>query len=138
MAGTAPASVVYRDDEVLCFMGIQPSAPGECMVIPLTHVDHFTDLDEALAAKVMAVAHRVGRRVREAFEPERVGFVVHGYGVPHAHLLVVPQHGPDHVTSDRFARVVGGEVAFGVEHVPVPPRDALNRDAERIRAGLRG
>lgn len=99
------------------------------MVIPLAHVDHFTDMNEDLVAHAMRVAHRVGRRLRDAFSPERVGYVVHGYGVAHAHVLIVPQHGPHDITSGRFARVRDGEVVFTLEGVPVTPRETLDRHA---------
>lgn len=133
VAGRAPASVVFRDDRSMCFMGIRPSSPGECMVIPLSHIDHVTDLDEDLAAHLMRVAHRVGRRMREAFLPQRVGYVVHGYGVAHAHLLIVPQHGPHDITSGKFARVHAGEVVFSLDGVPVTPRETLDRQAQMLR-----
>ena len=41
VAGESPASVVYEDERVLALMNIRPIHPGECMVIPKQHVDHF-------------------------------------------------------------------------------------------------
>ena len=75
-------------------MTIQPFAPGECTVIPLAHVDHFTDLDDATSERIILVAQRIVRWMRTGFMPPRVGMLVHGYGVPHAHFILVPQHGP--------------------------------------------
>jgi histidine triad (HIT) family protein len=112
VAGTGPASRIYEDADIISFMALRPTAPGECLVIPKAHIDHFTDIPEALAARLMVIALRIGRRVRTYFRPERVGFLVHGYGVPHAHLIIVPQTGAHHLTSDRFARVEDGRVAF--------------------------
>ena len=132
VAGRSPASVVYRDERVMCFMGIRPSSPGECMVIPLVHVDHFTDVDEDLALHMTRIGHRVGRRMREVFSPQRVGYVIHGYGVPHAHLLIVPQHGPHDITSARFAQVRDSAVVFSLDGVPVTPRETLDEHAARL------
>lgn len=94
VAGRAPVSLIYADETILAFMTLQPFAPGECTGIPRAHIDHFTDVDDDTAAHIMVVAQRIGRRMRNVFAPERVGMVVHGYGVPHAHLILVPQHGP--------------------------------------------
>lgn len=134
VAGRAPASFVHQDELVVAFMTLQPSAPGECLVIPRAHVDHFTDVPDATAQHIMGVAQRIGRRLREVFRPERVGFVVHGYGVAHAHLIIVPQHGPHHITSDRFARVVGGKVVFGLSHTPIVDRSVLDAHARLLAA----
>lgn len=134
VAGRAPASFVHEDELVVAFMTLQPTAPGECLVIPRAHVDHFTDVPDVTAQHIMGVAQRIGRRVREIFRPERVGFLVHGYGVAHAHLIIVPQQGPHHLTSDRFARIVGDRVVFDLSRTPIADRAVLDAHA-RLLAG---
>jgi len=132
VARMAPASVIYEDDAVMAFMGRRPIHPGECMVIPKIHMDHFTDLDDDLAQRIIVTAQRIGRRMREVFRPERVGMVVHGYGVPHAHLLLIPQHSPTDIISGRFAFVKDGAVAFGVEQIPLADRSVLDAHARLL------
>lgn len=132
IAGTAPASIVYRDELVIAFMTIHPSSPGECTVIPLLHVDHFTDVEDGTAQRIILVAQHIGRRMRTAFQPERVGMVVHGYGVAHAHLILVPQHGPYDITSARFAQIEDGKVVFTVRHVATPERHVLDEHARLL------
>ncbi|MGH7694971.1 MAG: HIT family protein [Gemmatimonadaceae bacterium] len=134
VAGTSPASIVYRDDVVLAFMTTRPTAPGECLVIPKAHVDHFTDVDDDTAQQIMVVAQRIGRRLRTAFKPLRVGMVVHGFGVPHAHLLLVPQHGIHHITSDRYVSVEKGQLVFSQSSVATPDRATLDEHARILAA----
>lgn len=74
--------------------------------------------------------------MRSAFPLERVGFLVHGYGVAHAHLTIVPQQGPHHLTSERFARVVDGRVAFNMSAIPVADRATLDEHARRLASGI--
>ena len=136
VAGRAPVSLVYEDDAVSAFMNVRPTAPGECLVIPKAHVDHFTDVPDDVAAHVMVVAQRIGRRLRALFSPDRVGYLVHGYGVAHAHLILVPQHGPHHLTSDRFARVHDGRVVFDLSRVPLAERAMLDAQARALAEGL--
>src|SRR6185369_8733423 len=126
-ARRAPASLVYEDDDILAFMTLQPTAPGECLVIPRTHIDHFTDVPDAVAQRIMVLAQHIGRQMRSSFPLQRVGFLVHGYGVPHAHLIVVPQQGPFHLTSDRFARIDNGTVVFYMSRIPVAERAVLDQ-----------
>jgi histidine triad (HIT) family protein len=114
-------------------MTLRPTAPGECLVIPRVHVDHFTDVPEDLAAHMMRIAHRLGRRMRATFPVDRVGMLVHGYGVAHAHLIIVLQQGPHHITSDRMASVRDGRVVFTHELLPVVNRTTLDEHAQRLR-----
>jgi histidine triad (HIT) family protein len=136
VAGVAPASRVYEDADIVAFMALRPTAPGECLVIPKAHIDHFSDIADDIAARIMVVAQQIGRRLRSEFRPERVGLLVHGYGVAHAHLIVVPQTGPHHLTSDRFARVDNGRVTFSMS-LPMVARPQLDEQA-RLLAPLAG
>ena len=132
VAARAPASFVYRDERVSAFMTLRPTAPGECLVIPNAHVDHFTDVPDEIAAHIVTIAQAIGRRMRTTFPLDRVGYLVHGYGVAHAHFIIVPQQGPHHLTSDRFARVVDGKAVFDLSRVPVADRAILDAHARLL------
>ena len=132
VAGEAPASVLHEDGRVLAFMNIRPLHPGEFLVIPKAHVDHFSDLDDDLACRVLVVGQRLSRNLRERLKPRRVGLVVHGYGVPHAHLNVVPLHHPDDITSAGYAVVENGAVRFTTEKLPAPTREELDETARLL------
>lgn len=133
LAGRSPASMVYEDDDVAAFMSLYPSRPGECLVIPKAHIDHFTDIPDQLAAHIMVIAQRIGRRMREVFQPLRVVMVVHGFGVPHAHLILVPQHSPTDITSARFASIEDGRIVYSTRNVAVPQRSVLDDHARRLK-----
>jgi diadenosine tetraphosphate (Ap4A) HIT family hydrolase len=90
IAGEIPGTFVHRDEHCVVFMSINPLARGHALVVPVAEIDHWVDLDPALAAHLFAVAHRVGRAQRAAFACERVGLIIAGYEVPHTHLHVVP------------------------------------------------
>jgi histidine triad (HIT) family protein len=132
VAGRAPVSLIHKDETILAFMTLRPFAPGECTVIPRAHVDHFTDLDDETAKRIIVAAQRIGRRMQKVFAPERVGMVVHGYGVPHAHLVLVPQHGPHDITSSRYAHLEDGRITFSLKNVPFTPRATLDEHARLL------
>jgi histidine triad (HIT) family protein len=132
VAGRERASLVFADDRVLALMTLHPSQPGECMVIPRQHIDHFTDLPDDLATHLLVIGQRLGRKMRQVFSPVRVGLAVAGFGVPHAHLILVPQHNPDDITSGRYARIVDGRVVFEFQG-PIPSRDLLDQQALSLR-----
>jgi len=132
VAGNSPASVIFQDHDVMAFMALRPTAPGECLVIPKEHIDHFTDLDDQMAQRIMLVGQRIGRRLKTVFKPLRVGMIVHGFGVPHAHLILVPQQGPYHITSDRFASIRDGRIVFSESGIAPTARSVLDEHARLL------
>lgn len=133
VAGREVASKIYEDDKILAFMNIRPVNTGEFMVIPKEHIDHFLDIPNDLAAHILLTAQRLARKVQENFKPKRMGYVVHGFGVPHAHLNVPPLEHPDDIVSYKFARIENDEVVFDAKQIPLVPREELDRMAKIIR-----
>ncbi len=134
--GVEPASFVHEDEVCVAFLSLLQVRPGETVIIPKDHIDHFTDIPEETATHIMKVAHRLGRVVRERMNPQRIGYVVHGYGVAHAHLILVPQHSPNDITSERFAQVKDSKLSFSPRILPVIPRSDLDALASRIRSWM--
>jgi histidine triad (HIT) family protein len=134
VARRAPVSTIHEDDTLMAFMALKPVIPGECLVIPKAHVDHFTDLDDGTAQRIIVLAQRIGRRMRTVLRPERVGMLVHGFGVPHAHLILVPQQGPDDLTSGRLARMEGDRIVFRNDS-PAVDRASLDAQAHQLAEG---
>jgi len=123
----ADASVVYEDEQIMAFMTIRAINPGEFLVIPKVHVDHFCDISDDLSCHIILHAQRLSRNLRERLKPDRVGLVVHGYGVAHAHLVVVPLHESSDIVSSKHVHVEHGEVKYSDKLVPETPRAELNR-----------
>ncbi len=88
--GEIPSRMVWEDDRCVAFLDVRPLAPGHCLVVPRAEVDHWTDLDPAVAAHLTTVAQAIGQAQRTVFQPARVGLMVAGFEVPHVHLHVIP------------------------------------------------
>ncbi len=71
-------------------MSINPLARGHVLVVPVAEVDHWIDADEALSTRLFDVTRAIGIAQQKAFGCERVGMIVAGYEVPHAHIHVIP------------------------------------------------
>jgi histidine triad (HIT) family protein len=131
--GTGSVSLVYEDDLTMAFIPLQPIYPGACIVIPKVHIDHFTDLPDKLAARVMVVSQRIGRKIMEVYQPLKVGMVVHGFGVRHAHMNLIPQHDPLDITYKHLAHVENGKVKFSEKYLPELSREELDELADSLR-----
>jgi histidine triad (HIT) family protein len=121
--GEIPGRFVWRDDQAVVFLTIAPITPGHVLVVPRAEVDHWVDLEPALAAHLVQVAQAVGRAQMAAFQPVRVGMIIAGLEVPHCHLHLVPI---DTEADLSFARA---------DHSPDPA--ALDDAATRLRSALR-
>ncbi len=94
--GELPSHFVWSDETCVAFLSINPVQPGHALVVPREEVDHWLDLTPDAAAHLTRVAHAVGRGQVAAFRPERIGLLMAGFEVPHAHLHVIPIRGmPD-------------------------------------------
>ena len=136
LEGSAPASIVYEDEAAVAFMDIRPTRPGQLVIIPREHIDHFPDLPDELAGRLFLLGQRIARAMRRALNPRRVGMIVHGFGVRHAHLVVLPLEHAWDITAAQFSYIENGEVRFRPDQVPIPPRAELDSLAARLRAAL--
>ncbi len=122
ISGDIPGAFVHRDEQCAVFMSINPLARGHALVVPVEEVDHWVDASPELTAHLFAVAHRIGRAQHAAFGCERVGMIVAGYEVPHAHIHLVPTV---HMGQLDFANAAASA-----------DRDDLEASAAAIRAHL--
>lgn len=128
----ADASVVYEDEQIMAFMTIRPVNPGEFLIIPKVHIDHFCDIPDDLTCHLILHAQRLSRNLRERLKPQRVGLVVHGYGVAHAHLVLVPLHDSSDIVSAKYVYVENGQAKYSEKLIPETPRAELDRLARLL------
>ncbi len=121
--GDLPGTFVWRDDDSVAFLSINPVQPGHLLVVPRAEVDHWIDLETPLACHLMAVAQTLARAVQRVYEPLKVGLLIAGLEVPHTHLHVIP--------------IMHGEADLHLDRASVASPDALEAEAVRIRAALR-
>jgi len=88
--GEIPCEKVYESKTALAFLDINPINPGHTLVIPKKHVDYLFDLDDKDYKDLFLEAKKVAKAIKSALGPKRVGVAVEGFGVPHAHIHLVP------------------------------------------------
>lgn len=120
--GDLPSRMVWEDDKCVAILDIRPLAPGHVLVIPRVETDQWTDLAPDLASHLMTVAHSIGRAQMRVFSPARIGMVIAGFEVPHAHMHVVPVNS----MSDLDFELVN----------PNPDQGELDSHLEQLRESL--
>ncbi len=128
-----PSHIVHDDRDTFAFMDIRPIQPGHVLVIPKLHVDHFSDLPDDAATKVLLVAQGLAKKIRAELKPPRVGLLVGGFAVPHAHLHVVPMQDGHDLTSQSYAKVADGKVTYDIANIPPAAPEDLSKIAGRLK-----
>lgn len=123
IAGELPARFVWKDARCVAFLSNRPLRPGHTLVVPREEIDHWLDLDTDLLAHVVITAQSIGKAQMAAFKPARIGLMLAGLEVPHAHFHVVPIRGVH-------------DLDFGNQD-PNPDEAMMDRAAETIREELR-
>jgi histidine triad (HIT) family protein len=88
--GEIPAYKVAEDENYLAFLDIFPVAKGHTLVIPKKEVDYIFDLEDDLYNGLQAFAKKVAVGLKKAIPCEKVGVLVLGLEVPHAHIHLIP------------------------------------------------
>lgn len=88
--GEIPCHKIAEDDRFLAFLDIRPIRLGHALVIPKEEIDYFFDLDDKRIGDIMRFAKPVAKAIEQAVPCKRVGVIVVGLEVPHAHVHLVP------------------------------------------------
>ena len=88
--GEIPAWKVAEDENFFAFLDIFPVAKGHTLVIPKKEVDYLFDLDDETYAGLQLFAKKVALGLQKAIPCKKVGVMVLGLEVPHAHIHLVP------------------------------------------------
>lgn len=130
----APSSMIYEDERVIAFLALHPSRPGEFIVAPKMHFNEVEEVDDDTYSHLMKVLKRLSVVQKKALQPKHVGWIVHGFSINHAHIIVVPQYDKDDITSSRWAKVENGSVVFDETNIQLPTRDELDAMAKKINS----
>ena len=88
--GTIPCHKLYEDEQSLAFLDVRPIRPGHALVIPKQEIDYIFDVPDELLQYLITVAKKVARAIDQSVDCRRVGIIVAGLEVPHAHIHLVP------------------------------------------------
>jgi len=112
--GEIPSYKIAEDDKYYAFLDIHPLAKGHLLVIPKQETDYLFDLEDDLLAGITVFAKKIAVAMKKAISCQRIGVVVLGLEVPHAHIHLIPMQSEADVnftnpklklTNDEFAAI---------------------------------
>lgn len=90
IAGDIPSFKIAENDKYYAFLDINPMAKGHTLVVPKQEVDYVFDLDDNTLSEMIVFAKKVAKAIEKSITCNRVGLMVIGLEVPHAHIHLIP------------------------------------------------
>ncbi|HQG07270.1 MAG: HIT-like protein [Bacteroidetes bacterium ADurb.BinA261] len=88
--GEIPCYKIAEDERFFAFLDINPMSKGHTLVVPKQEADYIFDLDDTTLGEMIIFAKKIAKAVENAVPCKRVGLMVIGLEVPHAHIHLIP------------------------------------------------
>lgn len=105
----------WQDEEHMAWLAIDPNTEGFTCVIPRRHYgSDVLDMPDDALQRFVLVAKTVSGILESYFDDVgRVGLIMEGTGVDHAHIKLIPMHGTENLRKGEWKQVLSeGEVWF--------------------------
>jgi len=84
--------LVWQDSDFSLFLNNKPAKRGHCMLIPNWHVESIWDLDYEQTSSLFNIAKKLSFPLLEYTGVQRMGMLIKGFSISHAHLHLIPLH----------------------------------------------
>ncbi len=88
--GEIPSYKIAENNKFYAFLDINPLAKGHTLVIPKIEIDYIFDIEDDLLAEMMIFSKKIAKAIKKTIPCNRVGVLVIGDEVPHAHIHLIP------------------------------------------------
>lgn len=101
--GEIPSYKIHENDKFYAFLDINPLAKGHTLVVPKQEVDYLFDIDDETLSEMIVYSKKIASAIKNAILCNRVGVMVIGLEVPHAHIHLIPikQEGDMNLSNNR-------------------------------------
>lgn len=95
--GVIPAATLYEDDDFRVILDASPASKGHALILSKQHYQNLCELDEAVGAKVLKVAAKLGKAMESGLGCAGFNLVQNngetaGQTVMHFHMHVIPRY----------------------------------------------
>ncbi len=125
----APAEIVYEDADILGFLDISPTNPGDTLVIPKIQSRNIFDIDSETWSKLMEAVRIIAPAVKAATNSTGVNILMNneisaGQLIFHTHIHIIPRNDSDDVPNWPNTNYKEGEM----KKMAVKIREAMTVD----------
>ncbi len=101
VTGEVPPLKIWENEKFLAFLDIHPIQTGHTLLIPKKHTDYVFGIEDAEYCELMLNAKKVAAILKEKFHSKKVGMIIEGFAIPHAHVHLVPINGVNELNPDK-------------------------------------
>jgi len=135
--------LIYEDNKHMAWLSPFPNTEGFALIIPKQHYDSdVLAMPDKKLQEFVLVAKKVSKMLINHFaDVGRVGLIMEGTGINHAHIKLFPMHGTEHMkegewkqyhsNNDKYFETYEGY--FSSNDGPKADFEKLKKLAERIR-----
>lgn len=101
--GEIPSYKIYENEDVLCYLDINPTKTAHTLVVPKKHFSDALEMDNEIIIKINDALKEVVKIIDNAFKPNGYEFIVnHGIcqKIKHYHLHIIPHYNNNFVIND--------------------------------------
>ncbi len=98
--GEIPTRTLYEDETFRVILDASPATKGHALILPKEHADNLYELSDETAGKVMILAKKMARRMKEKLSCDGFNLVqnngeIAGQTIFHFHLHLIPRYNDD-------------------------------------------
>jgi len=96
--------IFWEDSDFMAFLAIDPNTEGLSCVIPKKHYDSdVLALPDEVLCRFMVAAKQVAQILKNYYaDVGRIGVIMEGTGVNHAHIKLIPMHGTENLKRGQW------------------------------------
>ena len=88
--GQIPCYKVAENEHCFAFLDISPLKQGHTLVVPKKETDYLFDLEDEEYLALQKFSKEIANAIKKEVSCKRIGVVVLGFEVPHAHIHLIP------------------------------------------------
>lgn len=88
--GEIPCFKIAETEDYFAFLDINPQAKGHTLCVPKQETDYIFDLEDDVLSGLSIFSKKVAKAIETVVDCQRVGVLVVGTEVPHAHVHLIP------------------------------------------------
>jgi len=106
--------IFWEDDEFMAFLTTRPNTEGFTVVIPKKHFgSDVLGMPDDVLQKFVIATKKVSKMLVNYFEDVgRVGLIMEGTGIDHAHIKLFPMHGTGYMKEGEWKQFLSGNETF--------------------------
>jgi len=117
IAGEIPCHKIWEDDRFFAFLDIHPYRPGMTLVVPKAEIDNAFAMDDATYCAFLTAAKKLVPAIKTATDAARVGLMIEGLEIPHAHIKLIPINTAGDMDSTNAQPATPEELATMAERI---------------------